>query len=121
MYLDDWKYFHSQYNQNNWICIDFKENQIIPNSYEIKSYPFGINEQHPKSWVIEASNNKISWFVVDEIKDCNCLNGRCVSHIFQIKNKSWQKYLRMRLTGPNFLGLNPLAINAIEFYGILFK
>lgn len=67
LYLDDWKYFHSQYNQNNWICIDFKENQIIPNSYEIKSYPFGINEQHPKSWVIEASNNKISWFVVDEI------------------------------------------------------
>lgn len=116
-----WSYFHSKNLQNSWICIDFKDNQIIPDSYEIKTYPCSANDQHPKSWVIEVSNDNSSWFVIDEIKNCSYLNGRCFAHTFKIKSKISQKfsYIRMRLTGPNWFGANSLAIKSFEIYGAL--
>lgn len=117
----NYSYFHSKDLQNSWICIDFVDNQIIPTSYEIKTYPYAANDQHPKSWVIEVSNDNSSWFIVDEINNCSYLNRRSVSHTFKIKNQTSQKfrYIRMRLTGPNWLGKNSLAIKSFEVYGTL--
>lgn len=65
---DYFNYFHSKDFENSWIC--FVDHKIIPNSYEIKSYPYNANDQHPKSWVIEVSNDEESWFIVD---DCSYL------------------------------------------------
>lgn len=116
-----WNYFHSKDLENSWICLDFKNHFVIPKAYEIKSYPYAQFDQHPKSWVIEVSNDYSSWSIIDEEKNCSYLNNRNVSHTFKIKYQTLQKfrYIRMRLTGPNFLGKNSLAIGSFELYGTL--
>ena len=65
LYENQNKYFRSKINQNNWI-FEFKENKIIPTNYPIKSYKNGKNGCHPKSWIIEGSNDNSKWEKLDE-------------------------------------------------------
>lgn len=53
------KKFHTSNDpaKNSWICFDFKESSVVLTDYIIKSYPNGANTNHPKSWVIEGSND----------------------------------------------------------------
>ena len=121
LYDNLYQYFHSKDIENSWICLDFKDHRISPSSYQIKSYPYNQNDQHPKSWVIEVSNDSENWYVVDENVNCSYLNDRSVTHTFKIKNETIHtfRFLRMRLTGPNWLGKNSLAIGSFEVYGTL--
>lgn len=115
-----YNYFHSKDLENSWICLDFKDHKVCPTDYEIRSYSYNANDQHPKSWVIEVSNDLETWIKIDEENDCSYLNGRSVSHTFKMKIETLFafRYLRMRLTGPNWLGKNSLAIDSFEVYGI---
>lgn len=42
---------------NSWIKLDFKRHKIIPTDYTIRSFFRDKNGNHPKSWVIEVSND----------------------------------------------------------------
>lgn len=62
-----------------------------------------------------------TWVKLDEQSNCLHLNGGNLVHTFQKQNENesnkYSKYLRNRLTGPNFHGDNYLYICSIEFYG----
>lgn len=79
-------YFMSKDEVNPWICFNFKNHQIILTNYTIRSY-YGTNDHHPKSWIIEGSNDNSIWEKLDEQKDLN------VSHLFTITNSSSESYI----------------------------
>lgn len=113
--------FYSDQEKSSWICFNFKNHRIIPTDYQIRSYYCWGQNNYPKSWVIEGSNDNKQWEIVDEENNCSYLNGENLVHTFHINknnNKEFQ-YIRMRSTGPNWAGENYLAFSLFEIYGKL--
>lgn len=122
LYEDKSKDFFSTNESNPWICFDFKDYSIRPTNYIIRSGSYDENSVHPKSWIIEGSNDNENWEILDEQVDCSCLNGKNRVHAFTITKKeenSEYRYVRMHLTGENWCGCYHMAIESIEFYGTL--
>lgn len=121
IYNDSQKQFRTNDSPNSWICFEFLENSIIPTSYQIRSYPFWKNENHPKTWVIEGSMDNVNWFILDSQENCAILNDSNVSHIFSIDESKSKKvrYIKMRQTGKNWKNMDHLNLDCIEFYGKL--
>ena len=114
------KRFISANEPNSWLCFDFKDHQVILTEYTIKtSCLFEKNMRHPRSWVIEGSNDNNSWEILDEQKDCSEINGKSITHTFSINNQELKKFkmIRLRATGPNWDGSNHLFIESFEIYG----
>ena len=113
--------FQSKDVKGNWIKFDFGNNRVNLTDYLIKSRLCNEDSSHPKSWVIEGSNDDSVWEIIDVQKDCPYLNGYGVSHAFTLENPNPHqfKYIRMRLTGKDWQGANILMINAFEMFGQL--
>ena len=123
-YDDKSKYFITCDEQNQWICIEFKNHLIIPTSYTNRSNSYGVNEKgngHLKSWFIEVSMNNSEWTTVSEEKDNSVLDERSAVHTFSIQTSPKQeiKFIQLRQTGPNSRNNNYLYFSAIEIYGEL--
>ena len=82
---------------------------------------FKENVYHPKSWVIEGSNDENSWEIIDEQMNNHTLNYPKIVHTFAFQNLESKKfrYLRMRQTDVNWGNNKRLCINAIELFGCL--
>ncbi|KAK8839026.1 hypothetical protein M9Y10_032492 [Tritrichomonas musculus] len=117
------KSFWSELSPNNWICFEFVNNRIVPTNYTIRSCNLAKDRTHPKSWVIEGSDDNDSWEIYDQIENCNFLNGPSFSHLFKIQNppKKAVKFVRMRLTDTDWYGTQSLMIEAFEIFGRLLK
>lgn len=120
LYEDQSKQFFTNNTPNSWICFDFKDHKVIPTNYTCKAHDTGLNGDHPKSWVIEGSNDNKEWTVIDEQKDSDFLNGSYLVHTFNIENKDEKKfqYIKMRLIGPNCNNCHEIKLNAFELYGV---
>lgn len=105
-------------NDNAWICIGFKNNEINPTHYTIRS---GYDSDNLKSFVIEGSKDKSQWTKLDEENNISYLQQNGSVHTFPIHNETHQsfKYLRIRLTGPNWYNRSLLQLSSIDFYGEL--
>lgn len=121
IYDDKIKDFISTNESNPWICFDFNNYLVIPTHYIIRSGSYDENSIHPKSWVVEGSNDNQNWDVLDEQTDSPFLNGKNRVHAFAIeKDKSCEyRYIRMRLTGENWCGCYHMVVESLEFYGTL--
>ena len=119
-------YFYTNDLPNSWICFEFINHFIIPTHYTLKSEKSnGVNGRHPKSWVIEVSNNSNDangWITIDTQRNNSSLNGSNYVHTFSIKNKVTDRYkfIRIRQTDKNFHGNNLLLLDSIEFYGQIY-
>ena len=71
LFDDESKGFASESIKNSWICIDFKEHRIISTGYSIRSIGKDVFTKvyFLKSWVIETSNDGITWVKIDEVKN----------------------------------------------------
>lgn len=125
--LDNCKqYFCSQNIANTWLQYDFQKQKVCPTHYSIRSrHDDGKNGHHPKSWVIEGSNDNSKWTILDSQTDSPFLNDRSAVHTFEIKNaeknREGFRYLRIRYTGPNWYNHNYMVISALEYFGSLIK
>ena len=120
--LEDMKScFESANEPDSWICYDFRELKVRPNSYSIRSYMNGDN--HLQSWVIEGSNDKKEWTVLDERKDDRSLNQTGKTNSFTMNNikdnNETYRYLRLRQTGPSTIDSHVISISALEFFGTI--
>ena len=119
--------FYTVYSISPWICFEFKKRKIIPSGYTIRSHSVGSNNRHPKSWIIEGSEDGLNWTKLDEQKNCSFLNGRNLVHTFPIHNNNLEKrefrFIRMSHTdipwGEDHISNNIIDICSIEFYGRL--
>ena len=115
-------YYASKDEQNSWICYDFKDRRVIPTSYSVRSYGAASGGDHPKSWVIEVSNDgtENSWTEIDR-RDNNDLNYNRVTvnfKISQLPSESF-RFFRLRHTGKNHNGNNYLILSSLEIFGTL--
>lgn len=96
--------FFTACKQNEWICFEFQKHLVIPTSYTIRSMKRGANQQHPRSWIIEGSEDNEKWIQLAEETNNSCLNGSNIIHTFPIQtnNETPIKYIRMRLTDYNW-------------------
>ena len=94
----------------------------MPIYYAIRSIEGEALYYHPKSWVIEGSNDDKNWNEIDVRKEDSSLNGNRIVHTFKI-NHSSQKFssIRMRLINVNWKHTKNLAIESFEIYGTLFN
>jgi hypothetical protein len=106
---------------NQWIQYTFEKARVRPTHYTIRSYFNGeAGYAHPKSWVIEGSNDGIEWREIDRRNDTTELNARDVKATFSITAKpTYWKMLRMRMIGPDHAGHCILRVSAIEYFGFL--
>lgn len=114
-------FFHSNGSSNQWICFDFNEHKVIPTDYTIRSQPYGPGNAHPKNWVIEGSNDNVAYEIISEEKNNSCLNKKSVVHTFTMNRQQDKEYrfIRMRLTGPNWNSNHYFYITSFEIYGKL--
>lgn len=112
-------YFCSENSYDSWICFYFKNHQIIPTDYTIRTVK--ANNFHLKSWVIEGSNDNCHWEMIDEQRDNFSLNGPGLVHTFHIYSSRPVKcqYFRLRIYGQNHSNTNNLVIESLEIYGTL--
>ncbi|KAK8871497.1 hypothetical protein M9Y10_007226 [Tritrichomonas musculus] len=112
--------FASDYEENAWLCYDFKERRVKPSAYSIRTYIYGPN--HLISWCIECSNDQENWEVIDEQNSSKLFDNIGKSITFQIKssvNVDYYRFIRIRLTGPTVTGKYILNISALEYFGSL--
>lgn len=115
-------YFHSNYDQNEWLCFDFKERKVKPSHYSLKSYADSKNYYNIQNWCIEGSNDNKSWKVLDERIGDKSLDDTNASNTFEIQKKlgpyDFYRYLRIRQTGENTKGNDyRLIIRYLEYFG----
>lgn len=117
---DKSRYFLSENKPDTFICFDFKKKKVIPKNYTIRSAPYD-GGAHPKSWVIEGSNDNENWSVIDIQNNCTELNGLSYVHTFDIKNDedNEYRYIRMRQTDKSFAINDYLRFESFELYGFL--
>ena len=106
--------------ENVDICFDFKEKQIQPTNYSIQSAKIS-NFNSLRNWVVEVSNDKVNWEIVDQHSNDPALNGSCKIATFNTKQTDlFYRYIRIRQTGKSWLeGTYFSYIRCIEFYGKL--
>lgn len=115
------KCFLSENNINSWICFDFKNHSVKPSDYIIRSPRNEITNHYLKNWVVEGSDDKIQWEIIDKQENCDYLNGSGFVHSFKIENENLKsfRYIRLRQNGPNVFFSDYLAIQNFEIYGKL--
>ncbi|XP_057298059.1 uncharacterized protein LOC130628996 isoform X2 [Hydractinia symbiolongicarpus] len=105
-------------NENNsWIAIEY-EAPILAKSYKLRhGWKNGNNSL--RHWVIEGSNDKHTWTLLDvHVNDCS-LDGRYSAHTWDLEDNMVQfKIYRLRMTSLNSSGTKELYINAFEIYGV---
>lgn len=113
--------FGSKNQPEQWICFDFKNNLLQVKNYSIRSSSFwGQNQEHPKNWVLECSNDKKKWRIIDKKVECNELNEKGVVKTFTVeKQHPKSRYFRLRQIGENCKGNYCFNISAVEFFGKL--
>lgn len=121
-YEDKNNFFETQNSPNSWICFEFKNHQVIPSDYIIRSYKGGEDYNHPKAWKIEGSTDKQKWIPLDsQTNNDEFKKGVSHVHLFHISNNEHNnepfKYLRLQQTGQNWNNNHYLLLNSIEFYG----
>ena len=115
------KFFCSMNKNNSWICFDLKDHRAVLTHYTIKSVKMPVNGKHPRSWVIEGSNDNMMWSTISDEKDCPYLNGQSLVHTFKVNGNCTTefRYIRMRLTCLNWNNNDYLKIESFEIYGRL--
>lgn len=115
------KCFLSENEPDSWICFDFKNHAVHPTNYIIRSPKNEITNHYLKNWVIEGSNDKIQWEVLDKQIGCEFLVGSELIHTFTIRNQNYDtfRFIRLRQNGPNVFNSDYLAIKNFELYGRL--
>lgn len=111
--------FYTKSEKDSWICIEFKNYYIIPTSYTLKSHHNSPGRCQPRNWVIEGSLDNQHWNIIDEQYNCSYLNDYCMLHNFAINSKKDVKefkFIRIRLTGQNWLSTFNLTLCYIELY-----
>ena len=111
--------FHSKDRPQSWICIDFKDRRVTPYGYTIRGATQG--SSHLKSWVLEASNDRRWWTVIDRQNNNKDLDYRGRVHHFQarLSGNHGFRFVRLRETGKNHSGTDVLALSALEIFGYL--
>jgi hypothetical protein len=106
--------FWSETKPDQCICFDFKTIRIRPTHYTIQTYG---GECHLKKWVIEGSDDGVSWTETDRRENNRDLKKEFAVKTFTVSRSGCFPRIRLRQIGPNHYGNNELALAAFELFG----
>ena len=88
---------------NGYFEFDFKDKKVVISNYEFQTPDSDDDNGYPKNWSIECSDDGKEWFVIDNVRNDEHLNGPNKHHLFEVKqpiNKPC-KYVRIYQRGPS--------------------
>jgi hypothetical protein len=109
--------FTSSQLPDQWVCYDFKPHSVLPTHYSVRSFDGRPHSEHPKEWVLEGSEDGVTWIILDQQEKNFLLDGRDRIGSFQIAEPRLVHMIRFRQIGPNHLGNDYLIISALEIFG----
>ena len=112
-------HYTAESNNDLWICFDFKNMRVSLSHYTLKTWFWGPNFQHLKSWIVEGSDDGREWTELDQREDEESLNDALAFRRFKCLMRVTCRYIRIRSTDVDHSGSNLLILNAVEFYGRL--
>lgn len=116
--------FRLDNKSNGFILIDFKDKQVSFSKYYF-SVPVQENGNYtgrPKSWMIEGSNDKNSWDLIDRKENITSLKDWGNSSSFSCSNVSNKFYRFIRINEIiNHQDNHYFLLSEIEFYGSIMK
>lgn len=110
--------WHSDSSVGNWITYDLGPRSLQPTRYTIR----GREDYYGtfmRSWVVEASNDGVSWDELDAQSDVSTVDFATWAG-FEVEASEPYRYLRLRSTGPDSDLGDFLVFSEIEFYGELY-
>jgi hypothetical protein len=110
-------YFCSQNGPNQFLTYDFKNARIAVTHYFLRSNGGGVNDNHLKSWVLEASDDGSTWKEIDRRENATELNGTNSSSAFEVQSIVETRFIRIRTIGLDWGGSQYLYIKAFELFG----
>lgn len=102
---------------NSWLMFDFNDYLVELTGYSLMSIPSSVNNTHPRSWVVEASNDLENWDVLDKREMNNDLNGKNKVKCFAFRRSDGYRYVRIKQTDLNHSHNNYFAISQMELFG----
>ena len=96
---------------------DFNDYLVELTGYSLMSIPSSVNNTHPRSWVVEASNDLENWDVLDKREMNNDLNGKNKVKCFAFRRSDGYRYVRIKQTDLNHSHNNYFAISQMELFG----
>ena len=123
----DTRYFHSdrQNTEQQYLTIHFKKNFIIPKEYSIKTYDFGPQNAHLKSWKIEGSTDNLNYQSLNKIEGDSSLNCENCENSFPINNVNQAfsyfriKFIENHCPPKNSADRRILQLSKFELFGTI--
>lgn len=113
-------YWSSNDSQNSYVQFDFKANRVILTGYSLKSD--GNTSWHLISWVIEVSDDAMTWDIVDT-RNTHALDGQYITKTFECSKQLMvmHRFVRIRQVGHNSGNSYNMKLANIEFFGKLIE
>lgn len=110
--------------EENWLLFDYKENhRVFITAYTIRSG----GSSHPKSWIMEGSNDRNKWYPIHKVSNCSFLNTPRATHTFIIEDSEikpemkngfrYIKFVQLENMSPKIERKYRINLKAIEFFG----
>lgn len=103
--------------ENSWLCFDFKTQKVSLTDYTLLSRRFGGN--FLISWVVQGSNDLLTWEDLDRHVNCHDLNGAGKIKTFSCKKSNKYRYIRVMMLEKNSGNSFHFNISGIELFGTL--
>jgi hypothetical protein len=122
--LENGNAYYSEDCPDQWICYDLLNMRLLLSGYSIRTNFYGVNSDHPRSWVIEVTDNveALDWIQVDHRTNNSDLNTGTADKSYAILTPQPKpfRYIRLRLTGPTHANSNRMYLQAFELFGDLY-
>jgi hypothetical protein len=107
--------FTTNNSANSWIRVNFMNRSIKPMSYVLRVGDWN----RPKNWVLEGSNDRISWIELDRRENTDLPNFAV--RRFPVAKSEEVRMIRLRQTGKNANGSDYLTIGSFDVSGTLLE
>ncbi|OHT10635.1 hypothetical protein TRFO_04127 [Tritrichomonas foetus] len=110
--------YYSKDELDSFISFDFRDHQVSLERYIFHNdCDFYCKKLSLKSWILEGSNDNISWGMLHKCNNCTMYG---MYNVFTSQNTGKFRYIRLRMTGPNPSGNHVLHLHKIDFFGKYF-
>jgi hypothetical protein len=114
--------YRSSDKKDGWWCIDFLKIRVSPTHYSVRShFQKDFFNTHPKSWVLECSNDEKEWIEIDRQENTEILNHPAAIGSFPISRVMKCRMVRFRQLGKNHYGDYRLTFSGFELFGTIFQ
>ncbi|OHT07372.1 hypothetical protein TRFO_24458 [Tritrichomonas foetus] len=105
---------------NSWVMFDFKNYEIIPTSYTLKSFVADVKLPYMISWRLDGSRDGSKWITLDERRNTtSTADGNKQWRTWKIEKRIRCRFIKLTQIDKNGSGNFCMFLHGIEFFGSL--